>query len=382
MKNLSGSEVDNNTEPESSSDPPPLKGIRVLDFSTLLPGPICSLLLAEAGAEVLKIERPVSGDDMRHYDPLYDGVGVNFVLLNRGKTSQVVDLKTQEGISVVKELVESTDILIEQFRPGVMQRLGLGYEDLIKINPTLVYCSISGYGQSGPYKDKAGHDLNYVAQSGLLSLTEDLNGAPLIPAVLLADIAGGGLPAFHNILLALIKVKTIGKGCHLDISMTENLFLFSYWAMAQGQATGHWPEPSKSLTTGGSARYQIYKAKDGRYLATAPLEEKFWITFCEVVGVNPTIESEVSSEVAIKVVQDAISKKNLDQWMMAFEGKDVCVTPVRSMEDAMHDPHFLTRGVFDKKVQWKNRIFTALPVPLSMAVRDPGDLAQCPPLTN
>ena len=127
MKNLSGSEVDNNTEPESSSDPPPLKGIRVLDFSTLLPGPICSLLLAEAGAEVLKIERPVSGDDMRHYDPLYDGVGVNFVLLNRGKTSQVVDLKTQEGISVVKELVESTDILIEQFRPGVMQRLGLGY---------------------------------------------------------------------------------------------------------------------------------------------------------------------------------------------------------------------------------------------------------------
>ena len=127
MKNLSGSEVDNNTEPESSSYPPPLKGIRVLDFSTLLPGPICSLLLAEAGAEVLKIERPVSGDDMRHYDPLYDGVGVNFVLLNRGKTSQVVDLKTQEGISVVKELVESTDILIEQFRPGVMQRLGLGY---------------------------------------------------------------------------------------------------------------------------------------------------------------------------------------------------------------------------------------------------------------
>ena len=223
---------------------PPLGGLKVLDFSNLLPGPMASLLLAEAGAEVIKVERPGTGDEMRGYFPPFGPVSGNFALLNRGKASLVADLKDEGDRAHVRSLAAEADVLIEQFRPGVMARLGLGYDDLARLNPRLVYCSISGYGQSGARVAKAGHDLNYLAESGLLGLTRGADGAPVLPQVLAADIGGGGYPAVINILMALQGRERSGQGCHLDIAMADNLFAFAYWGLASGQA-GAWPKPSR-----------------------------------------------------------------------------------------------------------------------------------------
>src|SRR5512134_2665463 len=223
----------------------PLEGIRVLDFSTLLPGPLATLMLAEAGAEVIKIERPGSGDEMRSYTPRVGPDSVNFALLNRGKRSIAIDLKNEK--EKILPLLREADVLVEQFRPGVMERLGLGFDALKELNPRLVYCAITGYGQHGPRSQVAAHDLNYLAESGLLSL-----GAPVVPPALIADIAGGAYPAVMNILLALRQRERDGRGCKLDISMSDNLFTFLYWALGDGQEGGKWPGSGDALVTGGS----------------------------------------------------------------------------------------------------------------------------------
>src|SRR3954462_8058065 len=195
----------------------PLKGICVLDFSTLLPGPLATLMMAEAGAEVIKIERPGHGDEMRSYVPKFGADSVNFALLNRGKRSIAIDLKAQGAIEKLTPLIGRADVVVEQFRPGVMDRLGLGYEALRAINPRIVYCAITGYGQYGPRADVAAHDLNYVAEAGMLGLTRSAEGAPVLPAAFVADIAGGTSPAVVNILLALRERDATGAGCKLDI---------------------------------------------------------------------------------------------------------------------------------------------------------------------
>src|SRR5688500_15799560 len=247
----------------------PLEGIRVLDFSTLLPGPLATLILAEAGAEVIKIERPGRGDEMRSHTPRFGTDSVNFALLNRGKRSIAIDLKAPDAVATLRPLIESADVVVEQFRPGVMDRLGLGYESLREINPRLVYCAITGYGQHGPKADVAAHDLNYVAESGMLSLTKGADGAPVLPAALVADIAGGSYPAVVNILLALCARDRTGLGCKLDIAMADNLFTLMYWGIGNGLAAGEWPQPGGDLVTGGSPRYNIYRTRDDRFLAAA-----------------------------------------------------------------------------------------------------------------
>ncbi|MGZ5147730.1 MAG: CaiB/BaiF CoA transferase family protein, partial [Burkholderiales bacterium] len=216
----------------------PLKGVRVLDFSTLLPGPLATLILAEAGAEVIKIERPGRGDEMRSYEPRFGTDSVNFAMLNRGKRSIAIDLKQPDARDTLKPLLETADVIVEQFRPGVMDRLGLGYEALRAINPRIVYCAVTGYGQHGPRADVAAHDLNYVAESGMLSLTAGSDGAPVLPAALVADIAGGTYPAVINILLALREADRTGIGCKLDIAMADNLFTLMYWGLGNGHVAG------------------------------------------------------------------------------------------------------------------------------------------------
>src|SRR5918994_7171217 len=244
----------------------PLAGIKVLDFSTLLPGPMASLMLAEAGAEVIKIERPGLGEDMRHYEPRWGRDSAFFALLNRGKKSLALDLKNARQPALLEPLLRDADVLIEQFRPGVMERLGLGYEAVSEINPRIVYCSITGYGQSGPKAGLAGHDINYVGDAGLLALSLGDPERPTVPPVLAADLAGGSYPALVNILLALIQRERTGRGTHLDVAMTENLFMLMPWALGQGLAAGRWPKPGAELLTGGSPRYQIYRTADGRHL--------------------------------------------------------------------------------------------------------------------
>ncbi|CUH81303.1 CoA-transferase family III [Tropicibacter naphthalenivorans] len=210
-----------------------LEGLKVRDFSTLLPGPMAGLFLADAGAEVIKIERP-QGEEMRHYLPRWGADAVNFAMLNRGKKSLALDLKDPAARALLDPLLREADVVIEQFRPGVMARLGLGYADVQKLNPDIVYCSIIGYGQTGPKAQRAGHDLNYIGDAGLLALSHGTPQTPVLPPALIADIAGGTYPALLNILLAL-RARDAGKGgAHLDIAMAETLFPFMYWAMGDG----------------------------------------------------------------------------------------------------------------------------------------------------
>lgn len=349
-----------------------LAGITVLDFSTLLPGPMATLLLAESGADVLKIERPGRGDDMRHYPFKLGASSVNFALLNRGKRSIAIDLKAPDAKQRLEPLLRRADVLVEQFRPGVMDRLGLGYEALRTLNPRLVYCAITGYGQHGPRADVAAHDLNYIGDTGLLALSAGADGAPIVPPALIADIGGGALPAVINILLALRRREATGEGCKLDVAMTDSLFAFSYWALGQGEAEGAWPTPGGELVSGGSPRYQIYRTRDGKFVAAAPLEQKFWETFCDLIELAPSWRDDARDPAGtLKAVAARLAAESADYWRGRFAGQDCCCTIVQDVEAARRDPHFLARGLFDRAVVDGAARVTALPLPLDRQLLRP-----------
>ena len=347
----------------------PLSGLRVLDFSTLLPGPMATLLLADAGAEVIKIER-LNGEDMRGYEPKIGDNSVNFGLLNAGKRSLAIDLKAPDSIDKLRPLIASADVVIEQFRPGVMDRLGLGYEALKVINPRIIYCAITGYGQSGPKAQVAAHDLNYVAESGLLAIAADSSGAPVVPPALIADIAGGAYPAVMNVLLALRQRDQTGEGCKIDVSMSDNMFTFTYWALGEGFSTGQWPKPGAGRIAGGSPRYQIYRTADNKFVAAAPLEQKFWENFCEMIGLEQSLRDDRIDVAATKRgVAAIIAKDTAAVWAERFAGKDVCCCIVKSMEEATSDPHFVGRGLFSRSLNVGGRSVPAMHTPISPTFR-------------
>lgn len=348
----------------------PLSGVRVVDFSTLLPGPLCSLLMAEAGAEVIKIERPGSGDEMRSYAPRFGTQSVNFALLNQGKRSLALDLKNAAHLEQVLPLVRDADVLIEQFRPGVMARLGLGYDAMAQLNPKLVYCSISGWGQHGPMADVAAHDLNYQAETGLLGLTAGVDGMPGIPQALVADIAGGAYPAMMNILLALRARDADGHGRHIDVSMADNLFSFMYWGLGNGFSAGQWPVPGRELVTGGTPRYQVYRTRDDRYLAVAPLEQKFWEAFLRVIEAPALVDDAADPEGTRAAVAAIVATRSADEWMQRFDGVDACVSVVKSLQEAVDSPHFRARGLFDGRIESDDgRAIPAMPLPIDRRFR-------------
>lgn len=360
---------------------PPLEGIRVLDLSTLLPGPLCTLLLADAGAEVIKIERPGRGDEMRSYEPRFGGDSANFALLNRGKRSLALDLKQPDDRTAFLELVATADVLVEQFRPGVMQRLGLDPAALARVNPRLVYCSITGYGQHGPLAEVAAHDLNYLAQSGMLGLSAGADGTPPLPQALVADIAGGCYPAVMNILLALRQRDATGTGCHLDVAMADNLFTLMYWGLAEGQATGRWPRAGRGLVTGGTPRYQVYATRDGRHLAVAPLEDKFWHAFLQIIEAPRLEDPALDPQATRDAVAHAIAQRTADEWLQRFEGRDVCVALVATLEEAVAHPHFRARGLFERRVRNADGAeIAALPLPVDARFRSGSTSAAYPPL--
>ena len=365
----------------SSAAQGPLAGIRILDFSNLLPGPFASLLLAEAGAEVIKIERAGTGDEMRRYPPALGDASGNFALLNRGKTSLCLDLKDEGDRAHARALACSADVLIEQFRPGVMARLGLDYATLRGDNARLIYCSITGYGQSGERALKAGHDLNYMAETGLLGLTRSADGAPVLPQVLAADIGAGAYPAVVNILLALQQRASSGHGCHIDVAMCDNLFTFAYWGLAAGLAGGRWPRPGGELTTGGSPRYQIYRTGDGEYLAAAPIEDRFWRIFCDGIGL-PEADRDDSADPdsTIRKVAELIATRTAAEWRERFDGVDACVSIVESLRGGFSDPAFAARGLFDRIVSAQGLTIPALPVPIANCLREADKQRPCPDL--
>ncbi len=346
----------------------PLSGIRVLDFSTLLPGPMASLMLAEAGAEVIKIERPGFGEELRQYDPRWGGESVNFSVLNRGKKSLTIDLKQKDAVKKLEPLIRDADIILEQFRPGVMQRLGLDYDAVRTLNSKIIYCSITGYGATGPKALTAGHDLNYIGDTGVLSLSMGNKKHPVVPPVLIADLAGGTYPAVVNILLALLMREKTGHGTHLDIAMTDNMFMLTYWASAAGNLSGEWPKNGRELLTGGSPRYQIYPTSDGELVAVAALEEKFWNQFCQLSGFK---DNNSDADQTIVAVASLIAGQNAQHWRHLFTGQDCCCSIVSSLEDALNDPHFKSRGLFDHRlVNEEGDELPALPVAVVPQFRD------------
>jgi crotonobetainyl-CoA:carnitine CoA-transferase CaiB-like acyl-CoA transferase len=360
----------------------PLSGLRVLDFTTLLPGPLATLMLAEAGAEVIKIERP-GGEDMRHYEPRFDGESAMFAQLNRGKTSLVLDLKSAADCGKLMPLMVRADILVEQFRPGVMARLGLGYDAVRAINPKLIYCSVTGYGQSGPRSGEAGHDLNYIGNTGLLALNPGPPDRPVVPPALVADIAGGSLPAVMNILLALRQRDKTGEGCHLDIAMTDGMFTFAGHALAEGHATGVFPGMGGARLSGGSPRYRIYPTHDGKFVCCAALEQKFWEAFTAAIGLDAEfVDDRKDANATNAAVAVLIASKSADEWRPVLAAADCCVTIMATLEEALRDPHFTGRGLFAHKVAGPSgKTMPALPVPIDPQFRgDPGVAKTMPKL--
>jgi alpha-methylacyl-CoA racemase len=362
-----------------SADVRPLAGTRVLDFSTLLPGPLATLLLAEAGAEVLQVERPPRGDEMRGYQPRLGEDSANYTLLNRGKRSAAVDLKDPDVRDRLLELAVDVDVLVEQFRPGVMDRLGLGYDDVKTVNPGIVYCSITGHGQTGPAAGRAGHDLTYLAESGLLGNVVDAGGDPHLPHTVIADIAGGTYPAVLNILLALHQRATTGRGCHLDIGMTPNLGTLAYGYLATHAGSGSWPVPGDDLLTGGSPRYRIYRTADSRHVAAAPLEERFWQRFCDLVGLPDELRADEGREgEVIAAVAERVAAHTADHWRSLFAEEDVCCSVVATFDEAARTQDLRTESAH--RVVGDGFDVAALPVPVAEGFRAPPGPLESPPL--
>src|SRR5712671_3328182 len=359
------------SRPRGCPMPQPLSGLVVLDFTTLLPGPLATLMLAEAGAEVIKIERP-GGEDMRAMPPRHDGEAAVFALLNRGKKSVVLDLKKENDRSRLKPLLEKADVLVEQFRPGVMERLDLGYAAVAKINPRIVYCSISGYGQHGPRAGQAGHDINYQSLTGLLAIQPGPIDRPVVPPALVADIGGGTMPAVINILLGLRQRDATGSSVYLDVAMTDAMFTFAWYAYAIGNATGKFPKPGELRLAGGSPRYQLYPTGDGKLVACGALEQKFWVAFCNTIGLAAPLMNDLADPEATRsAIAAIITRETAEHWRPKFAAADCCVTIMASLEEALHDPHFVERGLFAHQVAGASgATMPALPVPIASTLRD------------
>jgi len=352
----------------------PLAGITVLDFSTLLPGPLATFMLAEAGARVIKIERP-EGEDMRGFPPRIGDMSAPFAVLNGGKEFVALDLKSERDRQKLDALLEQADIIVEQFRPGVMKRLELDHETIASRFPRIIYCSISGYGQDGPRSLDAGHDLNYQAVTGLLSLSPGTLDTPTVPAALVADIAGGSMPAVMNILLALRKRDLTGRGCRLDIAMADAMFTFAWMALAQAHAGHGFPGSRDTMLTGASPRYQLYPTADGQLLAVGALEQKFWDAFCEAIDLPLDLRKDhLAPQETMSQVRRIIGSQDAGFWRAVLEPRDCCCTIVRSLEEARNDPHFIARGLFAVEAAGEGgESIPAASIPIAPALRKPLD---------
>ncbi|HEV2579629.1 MAG TPA: CaiB/BaiF CoA-transferase family protein [Ktedonobacteraceae bacterium] len=329
----------------------PLSGIRILDLSRLLPGAYATQMLADFGADVIKVEEPGTGDYGRFMPPhSVGGMSLYFLAINRNKRSMTLNLKSAEGREVFLRLVRTADVVLESFRPGVMERLGLGYEQLKEKHPELIYCAISGYGQDGPYRLRAGHDLNYAGYAGLLHYNRGPHGEPAMPASQFGDLAGGSFMAVMGILAALAGRAQTGVGGMVDVSMTEGVMALLPLTSAAYLNTGTPPRPGRNSLDGGLPCYNIYETSDGKHVTLAALEYKFWHTFCTHIGhlellpfYTPVGPGE--REQAIEMLQAIFKTRTRDEWMAELADIDACVGPVYTIEEAMNDPQAQARGV-------------------------------------
>jgi alpha-methylacyl-CoA racemase len=325
----------------------PLRSIKVLDLTRLLPGPFATLVLADLGAQIDKLEDPGAGDYTRLGAPQVGGMSAAFHALNRGKRSAVLDLKRPEGVAVFERLIMAYDVVFEQFRPGVMERLGVGHRRLLELNPRLVVCSLTGYGQSGPLRDKAGHDLNYMGRAGLMGLQGPEQGAPQVPAFQLADV-GGGLWSVVAILAALRERDQTGQGSVLDIAMIESVVPFSTIALSR-LLGGELPARGAEMLTGGIAAYNTYVTKDGESVTLGALEPKFLMRFCQAVGIDADLSVLVVGPHQAEHKRrfaEVFAQKTRREWEAFSDEHDCCIEPVLRPDELRSDPHLVARGVF------------------------------------
>ena len=329
----------------------PLSGIRVLDLSRLLPGAYASQMLADFGADVMKIEEPGSGDYGRHMPPQGPGgMSLSFLAINRNKRSTTLNLKSVQGRDILLHMVKQADVVLESFRPGVLERLGLGYEQLKEANPGIIYCAISGYGQDGPARLRAGHDLNYAGYSGILDYNRGPNGEPAMPPTQLGDLAGGSYMAVMGILTALVGRAQTGEGRMIDVSMTEGVMSLLPLVTTAYLNTHKVPKPGHSSLDGGLPCYNIYETKDGKHVTLAALEQKFWHTFCTRIGHLELLpfhlpHGPTEREEAMNMLRAIFKTKTRDEWVAELADIDTCVGPVYSIDEALNDPHAKARGV-------------------------------------
>ncbi len=324
-----------------------LDGVKVLDLARLLPGNFCTLLLADYGADVLKIEDTDRGDYGRWFPPCVRTQSAYFLGLNRNKKSMRLNLKTDEGKAIFMQLAQKSDIILEGFRPGVTDRLGIGYGAVRTVNPEIIYCSISGFGQDGPYRDKVGHDINYIGIGGILGITGHRDGPPVIPASQIADIGAGGMMATIGILMALVHRRKTGKGQYIDISMLDGIVSWLSHFASKYFTDGEIPERGGMMLNGQFPCYRVYKAKDGKYITIGALEEKFWKNLCRALGREDLTPHQYATgsqggEV-VSQLEKVFLTKSRDEWVEYLEDFEICHGPVNDFQETFSDPQVLHR---------------------------------------
>jgi len=327
----------------------PLAGMKVLDLTRLLPGGYCTMLFADLGADILKIEEPGKGDYIRWMDPFKGGHSSGHLALNRGKRSMTLNLKHARGAEILLRLARDADVLVESFRPGVMDRLGVGYERLAEENPGIVYCAITGYGQDGPYKDRAGHDANYLGFAGVLGIIGPRDGDPVVAGVQIADVGGGGMMAAVGILAALHDRERTGRGRFLDISMMDGAVSWLGMHAAGFFIDGVPPKRGQMRLSGQLACYRVYRCADGKHVTVGALEPQFWAALCKALGVPELIERQMAppeeQETIGARVQEILLTRTRDEWVRELADLEACFGPVNDLAEAFADPQVVARGM-------------------------------------
>ncbi|MFY9721542.1 MAG: CaiB/BaiF CoA-transferase family protein [Azonexus sp.] len=326
------------------SRPGPLAGIRILDLTRLLPGPVATLHLADLGADVIKIEDPQVGDYARTLGTGQGADSAYFRMINRNKRGLLLDLKKPAGVEVFLRLAETADVIVESFRPGVVDKLGVGYAAVTAVNPKIAYCSISGYGQDGPYKDLAGHDINYLGYAGVLDQIGREGGDPALPNFQIADLLGGALTAAMGILAVVLEAQRSGRGRYIDVAMTDSVLAHTYFSMLRLNDAGHSLPRGSDLLSGGLPCYAAYRCADGRHMAVGALEGKFWKTCCALLGQPAWSERQWDAGLRSEVAA-LFATRTRDDWAKLFAAVDCCVTPVLTPEEAVDDAQITARGM-------------------------------------
>jgi len=346
-----------------------LQGVTVLDMARLLPGPYCSMILADHGARVIAVE-----------DRRFMADGLFFDIVNRNKEHMALDLKTDAGREIFFKLVTQVDVFMEGFRPGVVDRLGIDYETVRKVNPGIIYCAITGYGQSGPYRDRVGHDVNYLSTAGVLDLIGEAQGRPSIPGVQVADMAGGGMNAAIGILLALFARERTGEGQYIDISMTDGMVGLLPAALFFKQLTGQAPPRGNAILSHRYACYNTYETSDGRHLSIGAVENRFWKKLCDLLDAPQYSDlqyDEERREEIITFMRETFQTKTIDQWEAILGDLDVCWGRIQNLAEVLEDPLFRQRDMVVEMEDEKGNSVKTLGVPVKLSAT-PGSIRSAP----